>query len=431
MNKINLDTLLLYDNIRQNEIVMTAVKILNEMAEKEEISHLEPEYYAIQRELLACTDGKEAKGTYWENYVCRLIAESENQFSLLGEKGGFDTNIFRIASREVSVLKLLFAFDWERISGLFHDRETCICLMDRSEIPEEFQEKREKIRLAMESDDDQESIELLFEHYHDNACGIYQEYDAFVWDGRLIGVRNYDKISFEQLVGYEKQKEALIENTEVFLNGYRTNNVLLYGDRGTGKSSCVKALLNKFKDRRLKIISLNKNDVNHLYQIIESIANRGCKFIIYIDDLSFEDTETGYKYFKSIIDGGIEAQPTNAVLYVTSNRKNIIRETWRDRGDLSAENEVHRNDALQEKLSLADRFGLTITFSAPDKLSYLEIVKSIACQEGLDYDEDLLKEEALRWELRQHGRSGRSARQFIYHMQAKTLKQEPYKRRGE
>jgi predicted AAA+ superfamily ATPase len=234
----------------------------------------------------------------------------------------------------------------------------------------------------------------------------------------LVGVRNYDRITFEQLIGYERQKEALIENTEFFLKGYPANNVLLHGDRGTGKSSCVKALLNKFKGSKLKLISLNKNHVDQLYRIIESIAGRGCKFIIFIDDLSFEDTEIGYKHFKSVIEGGIEAQPGNVLIYVTSNRRNIVREVWKDRG---ADGEVHLNDGMQERLSLADRFGLSISFTAPDKESYLNIVKGLAAQERLDLDEDTLIEEALKWDVRQKGRSGRSARQFVNHIYSKTL----------
>ena len=234
----------------------------------------------------------------------------------------------------------------------------------------------------------------------------------------LVGVTNYDKIAFEQLIGYERQKEILIENTEFFLKGYPANNALLHGDRGTGKSSCVKALLNRFKDSKLKLISLNKNHVEQLYRIIESIAGRGCKFIIFIDDLSFEDTEIGYKHFKSIIDGGIEAQPSNILIYVTSNRRNIIKETWKDRGE---NGEVHSNDGMQERLSLADRFGLSITFTSPDKESYLNIVKGIAAQENLKIDEDILIEEALRWDIRQKGRSGRAARQFVNYIHAKTM----------
>ncbi len=176
----------------------------------------------------------------------------------------------------------------------------------------------------------------------------------------LVGITNYDKITFDQLIGYERQKEALIENTEFFLKGYPSNNVLLHGDRGTGKSSCVKALLNQFKGNKLKLISLNKNNVSQLYRILDSIAQRGCKFVIFIDDLSFEDTETGYKQFKSIIDGGIEAQPSNVLIYVTSTEEISLRKNpWKDRGRAER---CTANDGMQERLSLADRFGCQSPF---------------------------------------------------------------------
>lgn len=431
METINLDKLLLFEEIRQDEIVLAAVKIFNEFSYSEYIAYMETEYYQLQRTLLRSTlDHEDTAMTRWQSHLCRLVAESENPFSLQAEKGESEDSLLAIAARDAHVLKQLYRLDWAQMASIFHDQETCICQMPVKKKTDEAKRitsgrqrnsKRKMISLALEKESDQKTVEGIFNYYRENGCGIYEMYDAFLWKGRLVGVTQCDPITFDQLVGYEKQKEALIENTAFFLDGYLANNVLLYGDRGTGKSSSVKALLSLFSQRKLKIISLNKDDIGDLHHIIELISGRGCKFIIFIDDLSFEDTETGYKHFKSVIEGGIEAQPTNALLYVTSNRKNIIRETWRDRGDLSAENEVHRNDALQEKLSLADRFGLTITFSAPDKSAYLNIVKNLVLQEGLVVEDQWLEEEALRWELRQHGRSGRSARQFVNQMQARML----------
>ena len=336
-------------------------------------------------------------------------------------KGMLDENLRKIAIREVEELKKLYSLEWDRVGKIFKNAETSVCCMKQQKLQPAQTSYRDKVRLALESDDNPEAVDKLSSYYKDYGCGIFEKYQAFVWDEMLVGVKNYDKITFDQLVGYERQKEALIENTIFFLKGYRSNNVLLHGDRGTGKSSCVKALLNQFKDSKLKLISLNKNHVEHLYKIIESIADRGCKFIIFIDDLSFEETEIGYKYFKSIIDGGIEAQPSNVLIYVTSNRRNIIKETWKDRGD---KGEVHSNDGMQERLSLADRFGLSITFTSPDREAFLNIVKGIAKQENLTIEENLLIEEALRWDVRQKGRSGRAARQFINYIQAKTMSTE-------
>lgn len=417
MSKINLDTLILYDNIRQDELINAAVKIFNEFDYHEYISYMEAEYYHIQRKLLEYTDYVDIDGTYWQNYICRLVAESENRFSLMSEKGKVDENISNIAFREVDILKRLYFLEWERVSELFGDKADSVCRMKQRHGRQTQTNYRDSVRLAFEEDSDEKSVEKLKNYYRDYGCGIFERYQAFVWDETLVGVRNYDKITFGQLVGYERQKQALIENTEFFLRGYRANNVLLHGDRGTGKSSCVKALLNKFKGSKLKLISLNKNHVEHLYKIIESVADRGCKFIIFIDDLSFEETEIGYKHFKSIIDGGIEAQPSNILIYVTSNRRHIIRETWKDRGE---NGDVHGNDGMQERLSLSDRFGLSITFTSPDKEAYLNIVKGIAEQENLNIDEAFLTDEALKWDVRQKGRSGRVARQFINYIAAKT-----------
>lgn len=418
MYKINLDTLILYDNIRQDEIVNAAVKIFSEFDNREYIACMEAEYYNIQRKLLETMEHLDVDGTYWQNHICRLIAESENRFSLLSEKGTLDSNIRTIAEREMEELKKLYSVDWEKISRLFHEKGVSVCCMRQKHDRAAKTAHRDMVRLALEESTNEKAAEKLRDYYSKYGCGIFEQYQAFVWDDALVGVTNYDKITFDQLIGYQKQKETLIENTEFFLKGYPANNVLLHGDRGTGKSSCVKALLNKFGDSKLKLISLNKNHVDQLYRIIEAVAGRGCRFIIFIDDLSFEDTEIGYKNFKSVIDGGIEAQPGNVLIYVTSNRRHIIKETWKDRGD---NGEVHGNDGMQERLSLADRFGLSITFTAPDKEAYLEIVKGIAAQEQLDIDENVLVEEALRWDVRQKGRSGRAARQFVNYFTAKTM----------
>ncbi|MDD4565333.1 MAG: ATP-binding protein [Eubacteriales bacterium] len=418
MSKINLDILILYGNIRQDETINSATKLFNEFDYHEYISYMQADYYRIQESLLEASVDSCIDGTYWQNYICKLISESENRFSLMSEKGKMvDKNIYKIALREIKELKMLYRLDWNRIDEIFGNTETSVYTMKLQDNPA-CTGYRDKIKNAMESDSDQETMEMLKDYYQERGCGIFEKYQAFIWDEKLVGVSNLDKITFYQLIGYERQKAALIENTEFFLRGYSANNVLLHGDRGTGKSSCVKALLNKFHDSKLRMISLNKNHIDHLYRIIDIIADRGYKYIIYIDDLSFEETETGYKQFKSILEGGIEAQPSNVLIYVTSNRRNIIKETWNDREDGG---EVHSREGMQERLSLADRFGLTITFSAPDKENFLRIVKGIAEREGIEMKESCLIEEALMWDVRQKGRSGRSARQFINYIHSKTM----------
>ena len=416
MSTINLNSLILYDNIRRDMLIQAAVKIFNEFYRHEDISYMEAEYYQIQRGLLEKSALAGIEGSYWQNHICSLIAESENCFNLAAETGKMNANLHALALRESEVLKRLYDLPWEKVSPIFGDEATCVSAMKITE-KSKPENNRNELKETFERSDRHGIVGGLQRYYERHGCGLFESYQAFVWDDALVGVRNYDKITFEQLIGYEHQKAALIENTEFFIKGYKANNVLLHGDRGTGKSSCVKALLNRFADEKLKLISLNKNNVEHLYRIIETVADRGCKFIIFIDDLSFDETELGYKHFKSVIDGGVEAQPDNILIYVTSNRRNIIKETWWDRGD---KGEVHGNDGMQERLSLADRFGLSITFSSPGKKEYLDIVKGLARQEGLSLEESALTEEAMRWDIRQSGRSGRSARQFINYIYAKT-----------
>ncbi|MCG8484801.1 MAG: ATP-binding protein, partial [Clostridia bacterium] len=194
-------------------------------------------------------------------------------------------------------------------------------------------------------------------------------------------------------------------------------NVLLYGDKGTGKSSSVKAVLNEYKDKKLKMIEITKEQFYRFPDIINIVKDRGYKFIIYIDDLSFEEFETDYKHFKAVLEGGLEIRPQNVAVYVTSNRRNIIKETWKDQ--MEASNDMHISDSMQEKISLADRFGITLTYPSPNKNLYLRMVLDLAKKEKLDVSEDILSEEALKWEMRYHGRSGRSARQFIDYMISK------------
>ncbi|WP_051280086.1 ATP-binding protein [Anaerovorax odorimutans] len=419
MNKVNLDLLILFDDIRKNSVITRVVKIFNEFFYKDYIVYMEADYYSVQRDIFFAVEEKDIIGSYWQSYVCKLVAESENKFSILSEKFIKNINTEKLMERELTEIKKLYNLDWQTIINVFKDQQASIFFTEDTSLNKSGLLKRNQIKKALMINDNKQSLDLLYDYYSKWGCGIYEKYNAFVWDDKLVGVKNYDKITFDQLVGYEKQKEQLIENTKFFINEYRSNNVLLYGDRGTGKSSSVKALLNEFKDQKLKIISLNKNHIKDLYKIIELVANRGCKFIIFIDDLSFEETEVEYKYFKSVIEGGIEAQPDNVLIYVTSNRRNIIRETWKDRSNETGD--VHHNDGIQERMSLADRFGLLITFISPDKKDYLEIVKKLAIQEGLRINETQLEDEALKWELRHNGRSGRIAKQFIYYMKAKMI----------
>ena len=221
----------------------------------------------------------------------------------------------------------------------------------------------------------------------------------------------------DDIVGYELQKKKLIDNTESFLEGKAANNVLLFGDAGTGKSSCIKAVLNEYYDRGLRIIEVYKHQFRALSSILEQIQDRNYRFIVYMDDLSFEESELEYKYLKAIIEGGLGRKPGNALIYATSNRRHLIREKFSDKRAL--DDELHMNDTVQEKLSLVARFGVTIYFGSPDKREFQNIVKVLAQRHGIHMDLEELYQEANKWELAHGGLSGRTAAQFITYLLGK------------
>ena len=228
---------------------------------------------------------------------------------------------------------------------------------------------------------------------------------------RIVPITKIAHVHLDDLVGYEIPKKKLITNTEAFIEGKKANNCLLFGDAGTGKSSSIKAILNQYYDRGLRMIEVYKHQFQDLNDIIAQIKNRNYKFIIYMDDLSFEEFEIEYKYLKAVIEGGLERRPENVLIYATSNRRHLIRETFRDKAD--RDEELHTNDTVQEKLSLVARFGVTIYFGKPAKKEFQEIVRQLAKRNEIDMPEDELLGEANKWELSHGGLSGRTAQQFI------------------
>ena len=253
-------------------------------------------------------------------------------------------------------------------------------------------------------------IRRMAAYYKDNGCGMYARYRAFIWrDSAIQPVAFPDKTRLKDLKGYELPRELAVNNTLAFLQGYPANNCLLYGDRGTGKSSTVKAMLNEFYPQGLRVIEMPKESLMDFPKLVDQIAALPMRFIIFIDDLSFSKETDTYAALKAVLEGGLAARPENALIYATSNRRHLIRETFSDReGD-----ELHRGDTIQETLSLADRFGLSINFSLPDKTHYLEIVRQLAALRGIGIQEKELEAAAERWAVARGGRSPRCARQFI------------------
>ena len=255
-----------------------------------------------------------------------------------------------------------------------------------------------------------ELLENIKGFHKSSGCGIFARYRAFIWrDGDICPVHHPDVITLDDLKGYEYQRNLVLNNTGAFLKGLSANNCLLYGDKGTGKSSTVKAILNEHYKDGLRIVEMPKERLCDFPLLVDKIAPVPMKFIIYIDDLSFQKQDDRYASLKAVLEGGLAARPKNTLIYATSNRRHLVKESFSDRdGD-----DLHRNDTIQESLSLADRFGLSVNFAAPDKQRYLSIVKALAQQRGIEKEENELYMLAERWALERGGRSPRCARQFI------------------
>jgi len=253
----------------------------------------------------------------------------------------------------------------------------------------------------------------LSRYYREAGAGLFGRYRAFRWSGavgRVEGIDEPDPVRFEELIGYQDQRKQVVDNTEKFLAGFPANNLLLYGDRGTGKSSTVKALLNQYGEQGLRLVEVPKSSLGDFSEIITLLRQKPQRFIIFVDDLSFEESEVEYKELKAVLEGGLASRPANVLIYATSNRRHLVRERFSDRepGD-----ELHSNDTVQEKLSLADRFGVTIFFTTPDRALYLRIVREMAEHKGLKLAAGELERRALLWASWHNGWSGRTARQFI------------------
>ena len=264
----------------------------------------------------------------------------------------------------------------------------------------------------------EELLDVLSKHLEVNGCGVFARASRFriEEDGQdynvvpLEGGRVFD---LSELVGYEAQKKQLVENTESFLAGKGGNNVLLYGDAGTGKSTSIQALATTYASQGLRVIEIHKHQFQAIPGLLEKLRNRNYRFILLLDDLSFEENETQYKYLKAVMEGGAQAAPENVRIYATSNRRHLVRENWSDRSDMEHDGDIHRSDTMEEKLSLAGRFGLQIFYPSPDFNEYQNIVAELAARKGTELTPEELKKQAATWQVRHGSRSGRTAKQFI------------------
>lgn len=407
--------LILYRGLLDDQVIHQTsllLEMLKEPAPAQAVAR-ENLYYDIYSQLICFSEGHQLAGDIWQNYLIALLAGDQNPFSLAGERGaGILPGLFNLTIRDMEILHKAFGLDWTAIARAVAQDGLPLLRDFQPGIGASGSYGQNLQRLVQLIDLGSGPVMMagqLAEFYGRHGCGLMNRYRAFRWDLGLQGIEEHDPVRLDDLVGYQYQKLIITANTEAFLDGKTANNILLYGEKGTGKSSTVKALLNEYGNRGLRMIELRKSQLDQFPAVIRSISQRGMRFIIFIDDLSFEDFEIEYKNIKASIEGGLEVRPANVLLYVTSNRRNLIKETWSERSS----DDVHGFDARQEKLSFADRFGITVTFPSPDQEHFLAIVENLAARQGVDLPAEELRRRALQWERNYNGRSGRSAVQFI------------------
>ncbi len=352
----------------------------------------------------------------WQDWIETQILAADNPFTLQAqhhELSVLPQNLVEAARHDLAILQQ-WAIQGPQIAQAVIADRTTVTLP----IPENpsSRESNPAFNFA-EFPNWADALPTLVQHYHQAGIGLLAQYRALRWrNGVLEGIEHPDEICLSDLVGYDWQQTALKQNTETLLAGYTALNVLLYGSRGSGKSALIKALRAEYGDRGLRLIELNKADMIHLPQVAEQLRNSPLKFVIFIDDLSFEEEEDAYKALKVVLEGNLTARPQNVAVYATSNRRHLIREFFGDRPRPSNAEEVHAWDTVQEKLSLSDRFGLTLTFEPATQDTYLQIVHHLAERSQVNVAKDELTHQALQWAVRQNVRSGRTARQFIDHL---------------
>ena len=384
--------------------------------------------HAAVKDVLALAVDYGFSGNVWQSYLTYLLIEHENPFSLSCERTSIDPNctVAQIAKRDFAIIRNWFNYDFAKMDGTL----SLLCNYRASKSTSHTHNKDagvliEELRNALANAADIDAFfECMITFYASHGVGKFGLNHAFSVtlngeDAIIDPIANPARVTLDSIIGYDLQKRELVQNTKAFTLGKAANNVLLYGDSGTGKSTGVKAVLNEFAPKGLRLIEINKYQFRALSSVISQIKERNYRFIIYIDDLSFEENESEYKFLKAVIEGGVETNPENVLIYATSNRRHLIRETWSDRNDMEHNDDIHRSDTIEEKLSLAARFGVTINYSAPSRDEYLNIVKTLAQREGLFVEEQTLCMEATRWELRHGGISCRTARQFIDYMHSK------------
>ena len=383
--------------------------------------------YQNMNKLIELSEAYGIKGNLWHGFLALFIADNENAFSIANEiSGDAAGTIQQIAENDFRIFKRLFDYDFKKLETTlgvpilsllknYESHNSKRGILDR-QIRDGINQFAEDLFAAGDAKAFAKVVVSFYKKFGAGKFGLHKAFRVIHQDGEAViePITNTETICLSDLIGYERQKEKLMANTEAFIKGRAANNVLLFGDSGTGKSSAIKAILNEYQNRGLRIIEVYKHQFQDLINIIAKIQNRNYKFIIYMDDLSFEDFELEYKYLKAVIEGGLGKKPDNVLIYATSNRRHLIREKFSDKKDIS--DELHNNDTVQEKLSLVARFGITIYFGAPDYKEFKKIVQQLAKRYHIIIEEEELYALANKWELIHGGLSGRTAMQFITYL---------------
>lgn len=431
MNQI-ISKLIIYGDLPKDSILMELAdiceKVKSGIFNKDEL--ITRAYKQVKRLLIVSTDYGFDKNL-WQNYLTYLLITDENPFSITCEKiGANEGSVNHFAKNDFKAFMELFHYDFSYLEeALGVDCFSTLSsyhaigkpeLMYNKNVSEKVRELSDKLADANTED---EFFIYVTDFYRDYGVGMFGLNKAFRIgsadsQGHITfqAINNMDKVMLDDLIGYEIQKKKLIDNTRAFVEGRKANNVLLFGDSGTGKSTSVKAIVNEFYDKGLRMIEIYKHQFKDLSNVIARIKNRNYKFVIYMDDLSFEEFEVEYKFLKAVIEGGVETRPENILIYATSNRRHLIKENWKDRNDVEYKEGLHRSDTMEEKLSLVNRFGVTISYSKPTPKEYYEIAIGLARRAGITMTDEEIKQEANKWELSHGGISGRTAQQFVNYL---------------
>ena len=430
---------ILYRNFDNGEVLDIMTSLMNSYEAGEEgFENRKEEFFHMAGSLVEMAGMYGFSGNLWHTYLTQLLVNHENAFSTASEiRGAVEGSINHLALHDFGIFKELYDFDLAVFDSAFgtdcadflcnYVNTGCNSKVYNQRICDRICDMSKTLAVAKDTN---EFMADMVQFYKDFGVGKLGLHKAFRIDhdqnGRavIVPVTRIAHVQLEDLVGYEIPKQKLVENTEAFVRGRKANNCLLFGDAGTGKSSSIKGILNKYYDEGLRIIEVYKHQFVDLNQIIAQIKDRNYKFIIYMDDLSFEEFEIEYKYLKAVIEGGLERKPENILIYATSNRRHLVRERAGDKLEVGADDDIHSSDTVQEKLSLVYRFGVRIYFGAPDRKEFHTIVKTLAQRNGITMPEDELLLEAGKWEISHGGLTGRTAQQFIDHLLGKEETQE-------